>query len=414
MHAFQRCIDSSAMKYGIGRLPNELLLQIFSIVATDMRSTVGLSHVCQRFRSIVNGTPSFWENFWLSTGWKADQVITVAERCELHNLKAVIEGDFYFEMETTHHRLFAISAILSLSDHLVELDIRSLDAPTHVQIFRHHRNKHGSTIFPRLRSLLSKRSTNIALLFRSSEIIEMPSLQVLSVDFVPHVSQAGNLTRLAITGSTYRLSGLIVFLTSATALEELLLEMTPRSFTLDMVEQIEQTDAYLPKLTQLVLIMDPPPLHTSLFISKVHAPCLRILQLHANNGILANEEIQGVIGSKPSFTELHLSSFHRIDLCRIPAQVKTLTVTDVLRSPESSPPGQLFDFSGTVDSLSLRLIRFKSSLPAEIIRPFVAELQNALCNVGLDRIEIVFREYHGHHLGVEGSSAADILSWFAI
>ena len=207
MHAFQRCIDSSAMKYGIGRLPNELLLQIFSIVATDMRSTVGLSHVCQRFRSIVNGTPSFWENFWLSTGWKADQVITVAERCELHNLKAVIEGDFYFEMETTHHRLFAISAILSLSDHLVELDIRSLDAPTHVQIFRHHRNKHGSTIFPRLRSLLSKRSTNIALLFRSSEIIEMPSLQVLSVDFVPHVSQAGNLTRLAITGSTYRLSG---------------------------------------------------------------------------------------------------------------------------------------------------------------------------------------------------------------
>ncbi|KAL5520293.1 hypothetical protein ACEPAG_9506 [Sanghuangporus baumii] len=46
----QSHVDSSAMKYGLNRLPTELLLRISLDIVSDMKSTITLSHVSKQFR----------------------------------------------------------------------------------------------------------------------------------------------------------------------------------------------------------------------------------------------------------------------------------------------------------------------------------------------------------------------------
>ena len=233
----QHNIDSSAMKYGLDRLPDELELRVFFNVANDMKSTLVLSHVCQRFRSIVNGTPAFWRRFRLSATWGEDQILAIAQRSKFRDLKADIRSNMW------HYGIpSSVSAILSLSPHLVELSLGSAHAitlPTYIG-----RRVH----FPKLRMLTYERPEDIASV-HLEEIFETPLLQVVKADFIPHISQARSLTVLVLDLRFVRCQlELLIFLSSATALEELSLD-TYGAY--DEQEMIEQADAYLPKLADL-------------------------------------------------------------------------------------------------------------------------------------------------------------------
>ena len=392
LDGFEYHIDSSAMKYGLNRLPSELLLRIFFLIATDMRTTVVLSHVCQRFRSIINGTPAFWNRFRLSAGWKDNQILAVAERCNFRGLRADIEEKEKEEEEDSddyyHRYRFRFDpgptlAILSLSDHLVELSINKIQKKIFDDI--RPRLQPVPIHFPKLRVLTSWGSDDITLL-HPGEVSEMPSLQVLEAGFIPRLSHPGSLTKLTLD-PVRRPSELLALLSSATALEEL--TVSTRAFWTDDEEKmVEQLNVYLPKLVDLGfkdMYSSGKCRYASIIASKIQAPSLRVLRLDSAGSELTDADIQSIISSNSFFTELHLSGI-RVDLCAIPARVETLVLMDTI--------GMRFWCSGSVSSHRLRLVRFIGYWSA-YLHADATGLRNALRDAGLHLAQIEFLECNG-------------------
>ncbi|OCB84816.1 hypothetical protein A7U60_g8342 [Sanghuangporus baumii] len=117
----QSHVDSSAMKYGLNRLPTELLSRIFLDAAINVKSTVALSHVSKQFRSIVNRSPAIWQRFWLSSKWDREQILAIAERSAFRSLKADIEQREFARFRDNESD--SVAAIFSLLSCLEELSI---------------------------------------------------------------------------------------------------------------------------------------------------------------------------------------------------------------------------------------------------------------------------------------------------
>ncbi|KAL5479020.1 hypothetical protein ACEPAI_2308 [Sanghuangporus weigelae] len=206
----QSHVDSSAMKYGLNRLPTELLSRIFLDVASDMKSTIFLSHVSKRFRSIVNRSPAFWQRFRLSSEWSQEQIRAVAERSAFRSLSA--------DLDVNGDELDSVTAIFSLHSCLEDLSIFDLS----VEYAEEVRRRLGFLHFPSLQVLSFKKCHSyIPALQHPQQFFEMPLLRTLDANFLPHNSLAKNLDKLSLDLGLVSLASLLDFLSSTNALQDL-------------------------------------------------------------------------------------------------------------------------------------------------------------------------------------------------
>ncbi|KAL5479028.1 hypothetical protein ACEPAI_2316 [Sanghuangporus weigelae] len=337
----QSHVDSSAMKYGLNRLPTELLSQIFLDATSNVKSTVALSHVSRQFRSIVNGSPAIWQRLRLSSSWDRKQILAIAERSAFRSLKANIQP----REDVKGKLLDSIPAIFSL--HLEDLSIDHA----------HEFSEPASAIIQRF---AYSRFTALP--------IEMPLLRTLHTRFLPHSSLAGSLVNLSLELRNESLANLLDFLSCTNTLQELSICLLHRTEEVDQ-EVSDHKAVRPPGLIKLKLKLcfwkwEGSTRFASIVVQKICSSSFQTLALHDmvdpflsppwQSTSASDGPFQGILQSNPSCTELELSGFTSIDLCHIPPQVEVLMLT--LKFAEYKFPS--FECSGTVSSHQIRLIRF--------------------------------------------------------
>ncbi|KAL5520294.1 hypothetical protein ACEPAG_9507 [Sanghuangporus baumii] len=260
-------IYSSAMKYGLKRLPTELLSRIFLDATSNVRSTIRLSHVSKQFRSIVNQSPAFWQRFRLSSKWSQEQIRAVAERSVFRSLKA----DVYYNGDEP-------DSILSFHSCLEELSIIdfSMDFAEGV------RRRLGFLHFPSLQVLRFEHSYFSTLEhLHPQEFFGMPSLRMLDVDFVPHNSMARNLVELHLDLGKVSLMSLLDFLSSTNVLQDLSIFVLLDDETEQEVPDHEPV--LLPELAKLSFEVSGRCLRSASIIArKIRSSSLRTLVLRGD------------------------------------------------------------------------------------------------------------------------------------
>lgn len=83
-------ISSMAMNYGLNLLPDELLLEIFVLVATGLEEKTKLSLVCKRFRSIMMSMRKMWDGYRIAPYQSPEQIVAIAEGNGFASLKVDI------------------------------------------------------------------------------------------------------------------------------------------------------------------------------------------------------------------------------------------------------------------------------------------------------------------------------------
>ncbi|KAL5476710.1 hypothetical protein ACEPAI_2896 [Sanghuangporus weigelae] len=382
----QHHIDSSAMKHGLDRLPVELLSRILLASACDMKSTIALSHVCQRFRCLVNGSPCFWQRFPLLVTWNSEQIHAVAKRSAFRSLRAVIDC-----VPVTGRRvttLPSIHAIFSFHSCLQELSVSSL-LPEYVEAVRGHLS---GLHFPVLQKLVSRWHHSIVPP-HPQDIYEMPSLRILDTYFIPRIEQAGSLLQLTVyLSGISELGYLLDFLSSTTALLEINIRF---GWVAEEHELVTRQRVQLPKLATLRISFEDEIESLSIFAQKIHSSSLRTIELtcgmmEALN--LSETSIQRILRSDLSFTELQLSGFYPIDLGHVPQQVEVLTLAYGRYARIH------FRYSGTLNSHHLRLVRFREC--KEHTRDFVQLARHALLAARLGGVQFEFIDTYGYRNGI--------------
>ncbi|KAL5479019.1 hypothetical protein ACEPAI_2307 [Sanghuangporus weigelae] len=333
-------VDSSAMKYGLDRLPSELLSRIFLDATSRLKSTITLSHVSKQFRSIVNQSPALWQGFRLSSEWSQEQIRAVAERSAFRSLKA--------DLDVNGNELDSVTAIFSLHSCLEELSIIHFS----MEFAEEVRRRLGFLHFPSLQALKSKDS-EILTLQHPQQTIEMPSLRILNVDFLPHNSMARNLVELSLDLGKVSLTSLLDFLSSTNVLEDLSISLGTEEAEEDVSNH---KSVRLTRLVKLCLGMEKRSMRATSFVArKIRSSSLRTLVLRGDCNVDTTSDgpFQDILQSNPSFTKLELLGFWSIDLWHIPPQVEVLMLTHKY-ARDKFP---VFKCSGTVSSHQIRLIR---------------------------------------------------------
>ncbi|KAL5520286.1 hypothetical protein ACEPAG_9499 [Sanghuangporus baumii] len=361
----QSHVDSSAMKYGLNRLPTELLSRIFLDAASDMESTIFLSHVSKQFRSIVNSSPALWRRFWLSPRWNRKQILAIAERSAFRSLKA----DMYPREGVIVNESDSVAAIFSLHSCLEELSIDRAYAFS----------EPASAIIQRF--AYSK--------FAASPV-EMPLLRTLHSDFLPHSSLAKSVSKLSLDLDQVSLANLLDFLSCTNVLQDLSIRV------LHTTEEAEQEvfahkAVRLPGLVKLYFMAWEGSMRSASIVAEnLLSPSLQTLALRGvcwRMQTTSGGPFQDIIQSNTSFTELELLGFSSIDLCHIPSQVEVLMLDfdyqrDVLPSVKCS---------GTVSSHQIRLIRIHGEGDSPSFKEYVYHFRDILLGSGLDAVRFEFQ-----------------------
>ncbi|KAL5479016.1 hypothetical protein ACEPAI_2304 [Sanghuangporus weigelae] len=364
-------VDSSAMKYGLKRLPTELLSRIFLDATSRLKSTIILSHVSKQFRSIVNGYPALWQRFRLSSMWNREQIIAIAERSAFQSTEALIGGSSDLDSTT---------AIFSFHSCLEELEIFHFS----MEFAEEVRRRLGFLHFPSLQVLRFVHS-NVLTLQHPQKFSEMPSLRMLKADFLPHNSMARNLVELHLNLGKVSLTSLLDFLSSTNVLEVLSVSLWSEEAE---GEVSDHKSVRLPRLVKLCFEMMKCSMRAiSVIARKIRSSSLRILVLRGGKvDTTSDGPFQDILQSNPSFTKLELLGFWSIDLCHIPPQVEVLMLT--LGDAEDRFPH--FECSGTVSSHQIRLLRFHGSGKRDRLQECVYHLRDVLLHSGLDAVQFEF------------------------
>ncbi|KAL5525331.1 hypothetical protein ACEPAF_9201 [Sanghuangporus sanghuang] len=381
----QSHIDSSAMKYGLNRLPTELLSRIFLDATSDVESTVALSHASKRFRSIVNRSPAIWQRIRLSSSWDREQILAIAERSAFRSLKAVI----WPQEDDNDKELDSVIAIFSFHSCLEELSIYCLSMEDAEEV----RRRLGFLHFPSLQVLVSNNSDVLALQ-HPQQILEMPSLMpllhTLDADFLPHSSLAGSLVKLSLDLRQESLANFLDFLSCTNALRELSIGVRPRTEEAERAVS-DHKRVRLPGLVKLSFETREPSMRsTSIVAQKIRCSSLRTLVLRCPSyGARTTGDLpfRGILQSNPSLTELELSAFTSIDLCHIPPQVEVL----MLKLRVLSDAVSYFKCSGTVSSHQIRLIRFHGEGNSSVLKDCVNHIRDNLVRSGLNTVQFEFQ-----------------------
>ncbi|KAL5525338.1 hypothetical protein ACEPAF_9208 [Sanghuangporus sanghuang] len=384
----QSHIDSSAMKYGLNRLPTELLPRIFLDATSDMKSTIALSHVSKQFRSIVNRSPAIWRRIRLSSKWDREQILAIAERSAFLSLKAII----WPQKGVSGKGLDSATAIFSFHSCLEELSINYLSMEAAEEV----RRRLGFLHFPSLQ-VLSSRKSDVLALQHPQQIFEMPLLHTLDADFLPHNSMARNLVKLSLNlREVMALANLLDVLSSASALQDLSVCVELR--TEDAEQEVpDHKPVRLPGLVKLSLgFLKVSMRSASIVARKIRSSSLQTLVLlneaHSPMRTTNDGPFQDILQSNPSFTELELPPFTSIDLCHIPPQVEVLVLPY-----EGYAEYALVRFNcvGTVSSHQIRLIRFRgfrrSGNPSRL-RDCVYHIRAVLLDSGLNAVQFEFQD----------------------
>ncbi|KAL5498428.1 hypothetical protein ACEPAH_2570 [Sanghuangporus vaninii] len=372
-------VDSSAMKYGLNRLPTELLSRIFLDATSDIKSTIVLSHVCKQFRAIVNRSPAIWQRFWLSSSWDRGQILAIAERSAFRSLKAHIRQAEFARFRDNESD--PVATIFSLHSCLEKLSI--FRAPA--------RSEPASAEIP-----------GIAYSRFMTSPEEMPLLRVLNADFLPHRSLARSLVKLSLDLRRVPLASLMDFLSSTNALQDLSFCIWFRAVEIEQ-EVPDHHPVRLPGLVKLSFRLSESMMKSaSIVAQKIRSPSLRTLELD-NVGTRFGESLrlrttsggpyQDILQSNPSFTNLDLSGFTSIDLCHIPSKVEVLMLD--LRYVFVHDVDSFFKCSGTVSSHQIRLIRFHGEGHSARLGNCVYHLRDILLRCGLDAVHFEFQNCSG-------------------
>ncbi|KAL5498422.1 hypothetical protein ACEPAH_2564 [Sanghuangporus vaninii] len=363
-------VDSSAMKYGLNRLPTELLSRIFLDATSDLKSTIALSHVSKQLRSIVNRIPALWQRFRLSSKWDRERILAVAERSAFRSLKADIRQRGY----ANDKELDSVITIFSFHSCLEELSISCLSMQDAEEV----RRRLGLLHFPSLQVLASESPYIFAL------------LRTLDVDVLPYSSLAGSLVKLSLGLRKELLANLLDFLSCTNALQELSICVWPGTAEAEQAVS-DHKPVPLPGLVKLSFETwgEVFMRSTSIVAQKIRCPSLRTLVLRELTGVDTTSAgpFQGILQSNPSFTELQLSRFASIDLCHIPPQVEVLMLD--LQAVSDVPP--FFKCSGTVRSHQIRLIRFLGDKYPVDLKDCVNHIRDVLLRSGLNGVQFEFQ-----------------------
>ena len=337
-------ISSTAMNYGINRLPNEILLRVLLDAADGLMSTIVLSHVCRHFRSMIIGSHEFWERFELSSSWSREQIFTIAGRTAPRPLRAVIRFSGYLCPKD----LDPITAILDLSFRIQEL---SLYAPDTYRDGAMLQSCIQRSRFPLLKVMSFSQTIPVV-----RPPFDMPSLQSLEADFLPSPSYAQALVKLTLTFQMdVSLGKLLSLLSSANGLQELEIHLghigdTGSASNLPIIS-MRSIDTFHLAVRSGMELND-----ATIIPKKIRAPSLRKLGIHLDKAAhgVSEESVHSIMLGYPSIQYLEISGIPCIDLHYVSQNVEELT----FGNHEGSRMPLIYA-SGPLGSSQIRLLHFE-------------------------------------------------------
>ncbi|THH10127.1 hypothetical protein EW145_g1542 [Phellinidium pouzarii] len=215
---FEEIVSRKALRVGLDRLPDEILLLILGHASTTFSKALKLSHVCSRFRSVALSSPRFW-NYVVDTNMSDQRLTAILARSGSLPLTVNVSTRWGKVFSETQRSNF--EKVLTESGRIRELNFTDMDTGLSQQIL----NSYSSLQLPTLLNL----SVEYRRRYPVSHFYDswtLPNLkQLKATNFSPRPTLATNITCCSLKYmSHFDIHDMAHFLESASSLQDLTLE----------------------------------------------------------------------------------------------------------------------------------------------------------------------------------------------